>query len=116
MSETIAGDIRRIRNLLRPVDGKGIEVKCNYGELMTLFDAIETKAKFLQKAYDDQKEKELHETANRMSPRPITLSYHWFGDSNSLTYHGTHLSLLDAINEVILSNYDRVVFEYFLEG
>lgn len=48
MSETIAGDIRRIRKLLRPVDGKGIEVKCNYGELLTLFDAIETKAKAMR--------------------------------------------------------------------
>lgn len=49
---TIAGDIRRIRKQLIPCeDGKF--VKIDYGELLKLFDEIETKAKKLERKDED---------------------------------------------------------------
>lgn len=44
--ETIAGDIRRIRKILKPY--KNGQVIVDYGKLLILFDKIETKAKILE--------------------------------------------------------------------
>lgn len=46
------GDIRRIRKQLIPC-GDGKFVKIDYGELLKLFDEIETKAKKLERKDDD---------------------------------------------------------------
>lgn len=51
-TRTIAGDIRRIRSLMRlgPDVGSCVIRREDYGELLKLFDAIETKAKRMQNA------------------------------------------------------------------
>ena len=51
-TRTIAGDIRRIRSLMRlgPDIGSCVIRREDYGELLKLFDAIETKAKRMQNA------------------------------------------------------------------
>lgn len=51
-TRTIAGDIRRIRSLMRlgPEIGSCVIRRGDYDELLKLFDAIETKAKRMQDA------------------------------------------------------------------
>ena len=51
-TRTIAGDIRRIRSLMRlgPEVGSCVIRRKDYGELLKLFDSIETKAKRMQDA------------------------------------------------------------------
>lgn len=51
-ARTIAGDIRRIRSLMRlgPDIGSCVIRREDYGELLKLFDSIETKAKRMQDA------------------------------------------------------------------
>lgn len=51
-ARTIAGDIRRIRSLMRlgPDIGSCVICKEDYGEFLKLLDAIETKAKRMQNA------------------------------------------------------------------
>ena len=49
MARTIAGDIRRLRRNLVAHEGR-VVVAMDYGDLLKLFDAIETKAKRMQDA------------------------------------------------------------------
>lgn len=56
--KTIAGDIRRIRSLMKlgPDIGSCVIRREDYGELLKLFDAIETKAKRIHDALKPVKE------------------------------------------------------------
>lgn len=55
--ETISGDIRRIRKILRVCDPKNKTVMCDYVSLLKLFDAIETKSKAMEKKIEELEEK-----------------------------------------------------------
>lgn len=53
--ETISGDIRRIRKILKICDAKEGTVKCDYVSLLKLFEAIETKSKAMERELDELK-------------------------------------------------------------
>lgn len=111
---TIGSVVRNIRNILHKfVDDD--KFKLHYNELHTLFDEIETKAKVLYDYKSEHEESELRNAARRMAPREMIITYHLFGESESTTYRGTHLCLLDAINQVTSNHAEKVFFDSFIE-
>lgn len=50
--ETISGDIRRIRKILKVCDPVEKTVMCDYVSLLKLFEAIESKAKAMEIEYE----------------------------------------------------------------
>lgn len=55
--ETISGDIRRIRKILKVCDPKNRTVMCDYVSLLKLFEAIETKARAMENEIEEFKKK-----------------------------------------------------------